>query len=327
MVNKNENVPPTSPLTNELISNGNGNINGHCDTINHSLILESSHTIAKKQNPKMSLENLMLPFDQHVTTLPTSSTVVIQTQERRSYGYEYYHHPAPTTRHYTTRVPTPRENAAIFSNYSFGSNVLTRPSVTTYSTDINGHSNNVGNSIVERNHPVTHLSATDRGVSGNRTTSGAIKKYSTSSRVQCNEPKAKRPWMESEDIILRGLVKRLGVGLWAAMAQQIPGRTGKQVRERWLNHLSPSVTKRPWSMEEDNIIIDQHKKIGNCWSRISKLLQGRSDNSVKNRYYTTLRRRISINSNAKMSELSRKRSLEHDPFEASPNGKRGRVWE
>ena len=137
----------------------------------------------------------------------------------------------------------------------------------------------------------------------------------------CSEPKAKRPWAENEDIILRGLVAKLGPGLWAAMAQQIPGRTGKQVRERWLNHLSPSVTKRPWSIEEDNVIIDQHKKIGNCWSRIAKLLEGRSDNSVKNRYYTTLRRRI-----------SRKRSME----EANDNNnndnekrgaKRGRVWE
>lgn len=112
-----------------------------------------------------------------------------------------------------------------------------------------------------------------------------------------NEPKAKRPWTEQEDNLLRSLVDRLGQGLWAAIAAQIPGRSGKQVRERWLNHLSPTVTKRPWSVEEDKIILDSHRRMGNCWSRIAKLLQGRSDNSVKNRFYTTLRRRIS-NSNS-----------------------------
>lgn len=108
-----------------------------------------------------------------------------------------------------------------------------------------------------------------------------------------NEPKAKRPWTEQEDSLLRSLVEQLGQGLWAAIAAQIPGRSGKQVRERWLNHLSPNVTKRPWSIEEDEIIIESHKRFGNCWSRIAKLLDGRSDNSVKNRFYTTLRRRIS----------------------------------
>lgn len=108
-----------------------------------------------------------------------------------------------------------------------------------------------------------------------------------------NEPKAKRPWTEQEDSFLRSLVDQLGQGLWAAIASQIPGRSGKQVRERWLNHLSPNVTKRPWSSEEDDIIIESHRRFGNCWSRIAKLLEGRSDNSVKNRFYTTLRRRIS----------------------------------
>lgn len=107
------------------------------------------------------------------------------------------------------------------------------------------------------------------------------------------EPKAKRPWTEREDALLRQLVAKLGAGLWAAIAAQIPERTGKQVRERWLNHLSPGVTKRPWSTEEDHIIIESHRRLGNCWSRIAKFLNGRSDNSVKNRFYVTLRRRIS----------------------------------
>lgn len=103
----------------------------------------------------------------------------------------------------------------------------------------------------------------------------------------------KRPWTDEEDRSLRRLVEQLGHGLWAAIAAQIPGRSGKQVRERWLNHLSPHVTKRPWSEEEDRLILDSHRQIGNSWSRIARLLQGRSDNSVKNRFYTTLRRRVS----------------------------------
>lgn len=112
-------------------------------------------------------------------------------------------------------------------------------------------------------------------------------------RLTIREPKPKRPWSEREDAQLRELVHSMGVGMWAAIAHHIPGRTGKQVRERWLNHLSPSVVKRPWSAEEDRIILQTHTQFGNAWSKIAKMLNGRSDNSVKNRYYTTLRRRYS----------------------------------
>ena len=36
------------------------------------------------------------------------------------------------------------------------------------------------------------------------------------------------------------------------------GRSGKQCRERWYNHLSPAVTKAEWSVEEDEAI---HRKV------------------------------------------------------------------
>jgi transcription factor MYB, plant len=107
-------------------------------------------------------------------------------------------------------------------------------------------------------------------------------------RYHENEPKSKRPWTEREDELLRALIQRLGVGLWAAVAEHIPSRTGKQVRERWLNHLSPQVFKRPWSPAEDRIIIEAHKLYGNSWSKICKLLDGRSENMCKNRFHCKL---------------------------------------
>ena len=133
------------------------------------------------------------------------------------------------------------------------------------------------------------------------------------------EPKTKKPWTEHEDSLLRSLVEQLGQGLWAAIAAQIPGRTGKQVRERWLNHLSPHVTKHPWSAEEDAIIIESHRRFGNCWSRIAKMLHGRSDNSVKNRFYTTLRRRIANPNNPGIREdhISNKRRTSPTPQKPS----------
>jgi transcription factor MYB, plant len=65
----------------------------------------------------------------------------------------------------------------------------------------------------------------------------------------------KGPWSEEEDGKVRQLVAVYGAKKWSKIAAELPGRIGKQCRERWHNHLNPDINKKPWTLEEDKKII------------------------------------------------------------------------
>ena len=102
----------------------------------------------------------------------------------------------------------------------------------------------------------------------------------------------KGSWTADEDQIILSFVEKNGPKDWYKLAKLLPGRIGKQCRERWTNHLSPSVTKKSWSSEEDHKLVQLHEKYGNQWTLIATFFEGRTDNCVKNRWNSSLKRRI-----------------------------------
>ena len=114
-------------------------------------------------------------------------------------------------------------------------------------------------------------------------------------------------WKKEEDEKLLELYKKYGKN-WSKISKEMKTRTGKQIRDRFLNSLDERVIKRKFNNDEDEKIMKLYKKYGNCWSFIAKFLKGRTGDMVKNRFYSKLVKEIkkenSISNNKNFNDNS-----------------------
>ena len=104
--------------------------------------------------------------------------------------------------------------------------------------------------------------------------------------AETSKPKKKgtrNVFTPSEDAQLHFLVLRYGMD-WEKISNEMPNRSIRQCRERYMNYLAPGVVNGPWTPAEDQLLIEKQKIFGRKWTAIAKFFHNRSGANIKNRW-------------------------------------------
>lgn len=114
-----------------------------------------------------------------------------------------------------------------------------------------------------------------------------------------NKKALAKAWLKIEDERLLDLVLQMKHPLkWSVIASNlsslnlnpsVPERTGKQCRERYVNHLNPRLKTTDFTPIEDATIWRMFATVGSKWAIMSKIVPGRTDNNLKNRFHNLKR--------------------------------------
>ncbi|GAA0172608.1 homeodomain transcription factor [Lithospermum erythrorhizon] len=101
------------------------------------------------------------------------------------------------------------------------------------------------------------------------------------------------PWTTEEDRILIDYINQNGHANWRKLPKKAGLlRCGKSCRLRWINYLRPDLKRGDFTKEEEDTLIKLQQELGNKWSAIAKLMNGRTDNEIKNVWNTHLKKKV-----------------------------------
>ena len=114
-------------------------------------------------------------------------------------------------------------------------------------------------------------------------TSNLMERLSAGGEVRDGKRVRNKFTPQEDDTIIR-IVNDFGAHSWRLIAANLPGRTARQIRERYVNYLAPNVCKEPWTEEEDQQLREKVAEHGRKWSQIAKYFENRTDVTIKNRW-------------------------------------------
>jgi hypothetical protein len=101
----------------------------------------------------------------------------------------------------------------------------------------------------------------------------------------------KGSWTKEEDEKILEMVKIHGKS-WSKISKILVSRNGKQIRDRFINILDPTIKKGKFTIEEDLKLLCLYRSYGTKWATISKFFENRTADMIKNRYHSSIKKNI-----------------------------------
>jgi hypothetical protein len=129
---------------------------------------------------------------------------------------------------------------------------------------------------------------------------------------------SRKRFTEVEDARLEALIESIGTGHWAKVASKMAGRNARQVRDRWTQYLERPDENRPWTDEEDVLLVSKVDELGTRWCAIAPCFDARTHTGVRARWLVLERR-----ANKAMSSADSSRESDRDVDEKDlPEGEK-----
>lgn len=116
--------------------------------------------------------------------------------------------------------------------------------------------------------------------------------------------KSRMRWTAEEDELLENLAED-NWNDWGKIKEHFPNHPLTSVQKRWRKRFDPKVTRTRWTSSEDRLIVQLFEENGGNWVKISKKLPGRLPESIKNRFYGTIRKHLSAEDQERLAHRVR----------------------
>jgi len=78
----------------------------------------------------------------------------------------------------------------------------------------------------------------------------------------------------------------------SAVSTRPPSSAASGKLTRWHHHLNPDLSREKWSNEQNLQLFELHRKYGPRWKDIASHYDGRTDNGIKNQFFSIIRKSL-----------------------------------
>jgi hypothetical protein len=114
-----------------------------------------------------------------------------------------------------------------------------------------------------------------------------VENFTNTKEIFVSVYKRVKKWTREEDQLLLTLVGKYNNSKWNKIAKAFDNRTASQCYERH-RKIKPELKKGPWTLEEDEALIELINVYGKKWSKISRIMKSRTGKQIRDRYMNNL---------------------------------------